>query len=50
MTELEARAAGASRVSVLTAADKDAAMALYRAMGFQKFSIALRKWLTEDQP
>ncbi|HOU11821.1 MAG TPA: GNAT family N-acetyltransferase [Anaerolineae bacterium] len=52
MVELEAqaRAAGASSVSVLTAADNEAAGELYRAMGFQEFSIALQKWLTEDRP
>lgn len=52
MTELEmrARAAGASSVAVLTAVDNDNAMALYHAMGFQEFSIALQKWLTEDRP
>lgn len=52
MTELEvrARAAGASSVAVLTAGDNDTAIALYRAMGFQEFSIALQKWFTEDRP
>jgi ribosomal protein S18 acetylase RimI-like enzyme len=52
MTELEvrARAAGASSMAVLTAADNDTAVALYRAMGFQEFSIALQKWFTEDRP
>lgn len=52
MTELErrARAAGASNLAVLTAADNDTAMALYRAMGFEEFSIALQKWFTEDRP
>jgi ribosomal protein S18 acetylase RimI-like enzyme len=52
MTELEvrARAAGASSLAVLTAADNDTAMALYRAMGFQEFSIALQKWFTENRP
>lgn len=52
MTELEvrARAAGASSLDVLTAADNDTAIALYRAMGFQKFSIALQKWFVDDRP
>jgi ribosomal protein S18 acetylase RimI-like enzyme len=52
MTELEvrARAAGASNLAVLTAAENEAAIALYRAMGFQEFSIALQKWFTEDRP
>ena len=52
MTELEvrARAAGASSMSVLTAADNDTALALYRAMDFEEFSIALQKWFTEDRP
>ena len=52
MTELEvrARAAGASSINVLTAPDNDSAAALYRAMGFQEFSIALQKWFTEDRP
>jgi ribosomal protein S18 acetylase RimI-like enzyme len=52
MTELEgrARAAGASSIAVLTATDNDAAVALYRAMGFQEFSIALQKWFTENRP
>ena len=52
MSELEvrARAAGASSLAVLTAADNDTAVALYRAMGFQEFSIALQKWFTEDRP
>ena len=52
MTELEvrARAAGASSMTVLTAADNDTAVALYRAIGFQEFSIALQKWFTEDRP
>jgi ribosomal protein S18 acetylase RimI-like enzyme len=52
MTELEsrARAAGASSMAVLTAADNDTAIALYRAMGFEEFSIALQKWFTEDRP
>jgi len=52
MTELEAqaRAAGARSMAVLTAANNDLAMALYQAMGFQKFSIALQKWFTEDRP
>lgn len=52
MTELEvrARAAGASCLAVLTAADNDTAVALYRALGFQEFSIALQKWFTEDRP
>jgi ribosomal protein S18 acetylase RimI-like enzyme len=52
MNELEvrARAAGASSMAVLTAADNDSAVALYQAMGFQTFSIALQKWLTPDRP
>lgn len=52
MTELEvrARAAGANSMAVLTAADNDTAVALYRAMGFQEFSIALQKWFTEYRP
>jgi ribosomal protein S18 acetylase RimI-like enzyme len=52
MTELEvrARAAGASSLAILTAADNGAAVALYQAMGFQEFSIALQKWFTEDRP
>ena len=52
MTELEvrARAAGATSVAVLTAADNDTAIALYRAMGFHEFSIALQKWFTENRP
>ncbi len=52
MAELEARArsAGASSLAVLTAADNAAAAALYRAMGFQAFSVGLQKWLTEDRP
>ena len=52
MTELErrARAAGASNLVVLTAADNDTAIALYREMGFDQFSIALQKWFTEDRP
>jgi len=52
MTELEvrARAAGASSMTVLTAADNDTAVALYQAMGFQEFSIALQKWFTENRP
>jgi ribosomal protein S18 acetylase RimI-like enzyme len=52
MAELEerARAAGASSMAVLTAADNDTAIALYRAMGFEEFSIALQKWFTEDRP
>ena len=48
--EMRARAAGASSVAVLTAADNDTAIALYRAMGFEEFSIALQKWFTEDRP
>lgn len=52
MAELEnrARAAGASSLTVLTAADNYPALALYRAMGFEEFSIALQKWFTEDRP
>lgn len=52
MTELEAQAcaAGASSVVVLTAADNDAAVGLYQAMGLQEFAIALQKWFTEDRP
>ena len=52
MTELEvrARAAGATSLALLTAADNGPAVALYRAMGFQEFSIALQKWFTEDRP
>ena len=52
MTELErrARAAGASNLVVLTAADNDMAIALYRGVGFDEFSIALQKWFTEDRP
>jgi len=52
MAELEvrARAAGASSVVVLTAADNDTAIALYQAMGFQEFSTALQKWFIEDRP
>jgi ribosomal protein S18 acetylase RimI-like enzyme len=52
MAELEkrARAAGASSLAVLTAADNDTALALYREMGFEEFSIALQKWFTEDRP
>ena len=47
MTELEvrARAAGASGLVVLTAADNHPAKALYQAMGYEEFSIALQKWL-----
>jgi ribosomal protein S18 acetylase RimI-like enzyme len=50
MTELEvrARAVGASSLAVLTAADNDPAKALYRAMGFEEFSIALQKWFIEN--
>ena len=52
MTELEerARAAGASNLVVLTAADNATAIALYRESGFDEFSIALQKWFTEDRP
>jgi ribosomal protein S18 acetylase RimI-like enzyme len=52
MTELEvrARAAGASGLAVLSAADNDAAVALYRAMGFQEFSVALQKWRPKIGP
>jgi len=52
MTELEARActAGASSFAVFTATNNDIAVALYQAMGFQEFSIALQKWFTEDRP
>jgi ribosomal protein S18 acetylase RimI-like enzyme len=52
MNELEVRArtAGASNVVVLTAAENDTAVALYRVLGFQEFSIALQKWFTEDRP
>src|SRR5690349_17903165 len=52
MTELERRAreAGASSLAVLTAGENDTAIALYRAMGFEQFSIALQKWFTEDRP
>jgi len=51
MAELEvrARAAGASSVVVLTAADNDTAIALYQAMGFQEFSTALQKLFIEDR-
>ena len=48
--EMRARAAGASSLAVLTAANNDAAMAVYRAIGFQEFSVALQKWFTEDRP
>jgi ribosomal protein S18 acetylase RimI-like enzyme len=52
MAELErrARAAGASSMAVLTAPDNDTAIAIYRAMGFEEFSIALQKWFTEERP
>ena len=52
MAELEARArsAGASSLAVLTAADNEAAGALYHAMGFEAFSVGLQKWLTEGRP
>ena len=52
MTELEGRAreAGATSIAVLTAPDNDTAIALYQAMGFEEFSIALQKWFTEDRP
>jgi len=52
LTELEVRAriVGASSVALLTAADNDIALALYRAMGFQEFSIALQKWFVEERP
>jgi ribosomal protein S18 acetylase RimI-like enzyme len=52
MAELErrARAAGTSSMAVLTAPDNDTAIALYRAMGFEEFSIALQKWFTEERP
>lgn len=52
MAELErrARAAGASSLAVLTAADNDPALTLYRTMGFEQFSIALQKWFTDDRP
>jgi ribosomal protein S18 acetylase RimI-like enzyme len=48
--EVRARAAGASNLVILTASDNEAAVALYREMGFQEFSIALQKWFTEDRP
>ena len=50
MAELEARAraAGASSLAVLTDADNDPAKALYQAMGFEEFSIALQKWFIEN--
>ncbi len=52
MAELEvrARAAGASSLNVLTDDNNQAAVAIYRAMGFKQFSIALQKWFTEDRP
>ncbi len=52
MAELEtrARSAGASSLTILTAADNEAAGTLYRAMGFEAFSVGLQKWLTEDRP
>ncbi len=52
MAELEvrARSAGASSLTVLTAADNESAVALYRAMSFQAYSVGLQKWLTEDRP
>lgn len=48
--EVRARAAGASSLAVLTAADNDTAVALYHALGYQAFSIALQKWFTEERP
>lgn len=52
MAELErrARAAGASSLAVLTAPDNEQALGLYRAMGYEVFSVALQKWFTEDRP
>jgi ribosomal protein S18 acetylase RimI-like enzyme len=52
MNELEvrARAAGVSSIAVLTSTDNHTAVALYQALGFQEFSIALQKWLTQDRP
>lgn len=52
MLELEARAraAGASSLSVLTDEENAAALGVYQTMGFEKFSVALQKWFTEDRP
>ncbi len=52
MAEVErrARAAGATSLNVLTAPDNEQALALYRAMGFELFSLALQKWFSEERP
>lgn len=52
MAELEqrARAAGAGSLVVLTGSDNERALALYQAMGFEPFSIALQKWFKEERP
>jgi ribosomal protein S18 acetylase RimI-like enzyme len=52
MAELErrARAAGATSLNVLTAPDNEQALALYRAMGFEVFSVALQKWFSQERP
>jgi PhnO protein len=52
MAELErmARAAGASNLNVLTDPDNEPAVAIYKAMGFEQFSVALQKWFSEDRP
>ena len=48
--EAQARKAGASSWSVLTASDNTAALALYQASGFHPFSIALQKWFVDERP
>ena len=52
MTELEAqaRASGATCLNVLTGADNEPALALYRSMGLREFSIALQTWFSDDRP
>ena len=52
MAALEAKAeeTGASSMIVLTDAKNEAALEVYRGLGYQGFAIALQKWLCEKGP
>ena len=48
--ERRARAVGASSWNVFTGADNEAALALYRGVGFREFAVVLQKWITSARP
>jgi ribosomal protein S18 acetylase RimI-like enzyme len=48
--ERRARAAEATGWNVVTGEDNEAALALYRASGFETFAVAMQRWFSDFRP